>query len=76
MFDCMCNTQKLLLLNQHNGDDALQNLKKKTYTADKYVTSVSETFQENSFILKMARSSETFIYINSITRCQRKKTVT
>jgi len=51
-------------------------IKKKTYTADKYATSVSEMSQENSVILKMdaARSSETLIYINSITRCQRKKT--
>ena len=25
MFDCTCNTQNSLLLNRHNGDDALQN---------------------------------------------------
>jgi hypothetical protein len=24
MFDCTCNTQNSLLLNQHNGDDAPQ----------------------------------------------------
>ena len=27
MFDCTCNTQKLFVLNQHNGDDAPQNRK-------------------------------------------------
>ena len=26
MFDCTCNTQNSLLLNQHNGDDAPQDL--------------------------------------------------
>ena len=25
VFDCTCNTQNSLLLNQHNGDDAPQN---------------------------------------------------
>jgi hypothetical protein len=28
VFDCTCNTQNSLLLNQHNGDDVRQNYKK------------------------------------------------
>ena len=50
MFDCTCNIQNSLLLNQHNGDDAPQD-SYNIFTRNEFKKKTREIYKPNSTYL-------------------------